>query len=106
MWNNLILLFSIIGILYSLCSTLFQGDLSLRWAGWSDALAGVELYELAIYKMKVFGYKLTHNGQTALVRETLNATTQVYNTKIVDPGKYVSVIVTLGQGICLVCMVK
>ena len=79
----------IIGILYILFSILFQCDLSLRWAGWSDSLAGIELYELAIYKMKPFGYKLTHNGETALVRETLNDTTEVYNTTLVDPGKYV-----------------
>ena len=101
-----ILFFSLIGILYNLCSTLFQGNLSLRWAGWNDSLAGIELYELAIYKMKVFGYQPTHNGETALVRETLNATTQVYNTTIFDPGKYVFNIVNVGRGLCFVCMVK
>ena len=60
----------------------------MRWAGWSDALAGIKLYELAVYKMKAFGYKLTHNGETALVRETLDANTRVYNTTLVDPGKH------------------
>ena len=103
-WINL--LFSITGTLYNLCSTLLQGDLSLRWAGWSDALAGIKLYEMAVYKMKAFGYKLTHNGETPLVRETLNATTQVYNTTIVDPGKYVFNIVNLDRGLCFACMVK
>ena len=101
-----IIFFSIILILYNLCSTLFQGDLSLRWAGWSDSLAGIEQYELAVYKMKAFGYKLTHNGETALVRETLNATTREYNTTIVDPGKNVFDIVNLGRGLCFDCMVK
>ena len=103
LFNKMLL---IIGISYHLCSTLFQGDLSLRWAGWSDSLAGIELYELAVYKMKVFGYKLTHNGETALVRETLNATIQVYNTTIVDPGNYVFNIVNLSRGLCFVCVVK
>ncbi|KAK2161992.1 hypothetical protein NP493_1549g00001, partial [Ridgeia piscesae] len=66
--------------------------LKLRWAGWSDALAGIKLYELAVYKMKAFGYKLTHNGETALVRETLDATTRVYNTTLIDPGVYAVVL--------------
>ena len=39
--------------------------------------------------MKDVGYKLTHNGETALVRETLDAYTLEYNTTLVDPGKYV-----------------
>ena len=94
------------GVLYNVSSSLFPGDLSLRWAGWSDALAGIKLYELAIYKMKAFGYKLTHNGETALVRETLDATTQVYNTTIVDPGNYVFNIVNLSRGLCFAYMVK
>ena len=85
---------------------LFQGDLSLRWAGWSDSLAGIEMYELAIYKMKAFGHKLTHYGETSLVRETLNATTRVYNTTIVDPGNYGFNIVNLSRGLCFVCVVK
>ena len=90
--------------MYNLCSSLFQGDVSLRWAGWSDALAGMELYELAIYKMKLFGYKLTHNGEAPLVREMLNANTRVYNTTIVDPGKYMFNRVNLGRGLRFACM--
>ena len=98
-------MFLIIGILYNLFSIFFQGNLSLSWAGWNDSLAGIELYELAIYKMKVFGNKLTHNGVTALVWETLNATTRVYNTTIVDPGKYVFITVNLIRGLTFVCVV-
>ena len=60
----------------------------MRWAGWSDALAGIKLYEVEVYKMKAFGNKLTHTGETALVRETLDANTLVYNTTLVDPGKH------------------
>ena len=61
----------------------------LRWAGWSDSLAGIRVYVLAVYKMEVFGSKLSYNGETAHVRETLDANARLYNTTLVDPGKYV-----------------
>ena len=67
----------------------------MRWAGWSDALAGIKLYEVEVYKMKAFGYKLTHSGETALVRETLDANIRAYNTILVDPGKQVLNIISL-----------
>ncbi|KAK2162034.1 hypothetical protein NP493_1547g00041 [Ridgeia piscesae] len=68
-----------------------SGKLTLRWAGWNDSLAGIKLYALAVYKMKMFGSELTHNGETALARETLDANTQLYNTTIIEPGRFANV---------------
>ena len=59
----------------------------MRWAGWSDTLAGIKQYELALYKLQPYGDKLAHHGVAALVRESLDANKNSFNTNLVDPGR-------------------
>ncbi|KAI0235597.1 hypothetical protein LSAT2_013874 [Lamellibrachia satsuma] len=61
--------------------------LTVRWAGWSDALARIKQYELALYKLQPYGDKLAHHGVAALVRKSLEANKNSFNTNLVDPGK-------------------
>ena len=59
----------------------------MRWAGWTDTLAGIKQYELTVYKMKLYGDKLAHHGVPELLRETLRNTENETNITLVDPGK-------------------
>ena len=59
----------------------------MRWVGWSDALAGIKEYELALYKLQPFGDKLAHHGILALVKISLSANSSSFNTILVETGK-------------------
>ena len=59
----------------------------MRWAGWSDELAGIDEYELALYKLQPYGDKLAHHGIAALAMKSLGASSNSFNTILVDAGK-------------------
>ncbi|KAI0212815.1 hypothetical protein LSAT2_002263 [Lamellibrachia satsuma] len=63
-------------------------SLRVEWAGWSDDLAGVRLYELVIYKLQPMGDRLDHKGLTALLRRTIDVSVNRIDTTLVDPGVY------------------
>lgn len=57
----------------------------MRWAGWSDALAGIKGYELELYKLQPHGDKLAHHG--APIRGSLGADNNSFDTNLVDAGR-------------------
>ena len=67
--------------------TSFQASLSVLWAGWSDALAGIKLYEIEIYRMKVYQHKLAHHGEKALVLKEMDPSENTFSISLVDPGR-------------------
>ena len=66
---------------------LLQTNLTVRWAGWSDGLAGIDEYELALFKLQPYGDQLAHRGIVALANKSLSANSTSFNTILVDAGK-------------------
>ena len=76
-------------------TSLLQASLTLRWSGWRDSLAGIKGYEVDIYKLVVYGNKLAHHGEAALVRKSLGANQNTFTTNLVDPGTLHYVIIAI-----------
>ena len=66
---------------------LLQTNFTVRWAGWSDGLAGIDEYELELFKLQPHGDKLAHRGIVALASKSLSANSTSFNTILVDAGK-------------------
>ena len=66
---------------------LLQTNFTVRLAGWSDGLAGIDEYELTLFKLQPYGDQLAHRGIVALPRKSLSANSISFNTILVDAGK-------------------
>ncbi|XP_077997650.1 uncharacterized protein LOC144450798 isoform X2 [Glandiceps talaboti] len=65
-----------------------NGDITVRWSGWSDTLSGILRYEYEVYKMQPYNEELGYRSEPAIAKGTVTATESEFVITLTEPGDY------------------